>query len=501
MKHSLIHSRRARYGGLTLSLTVTLVAALVLLNVIFSTLAYRYAWYIDMTPDQLYSVSDDCHDMISSALERAEDESGQPIRAEIIFAEDYTKYETGSSGSYIYNTARELSERHEQITLSWFDCWTEKTRAEELGVTGSQSVVLRLEGGDSRVFRHQEFFVFESGDTTSPIGYDGERVLATSLVSLLGGERPHAYFTVNHDEQFYDESLLYLIRDAGYDLSPIDLYYSDIPADCALLITYNPNTDFIVADGISEWSELDKLNEYLAAGGNYMVFLSANTPVLENFDRFLAAWGVEVGREYDEISGHTFGCMVKDSSAALTSDGFTILSDYASEGKGAEITADMTAKEFVRSVVFRDATPLLVPADFESDTRVRSDMFYAKEGAVAFANGKQSTAIQGAIPLMSITEDRESGARVSVIGSTEFASQQYVQSAVFGNADAVLCALREMGKQDVLIGLHCKPFAASVISSVTTTQKLNWTLTLTIVPTVLVLGTATAVLVRRKYSV
>lgn len=508
MKHPMIRSRRVRYGGMTVSLTVTLIAALVLLNVIFSTLARRYAWYIDMTPDRLYSVSDVCHDMISDVLGRAEDESDEPVKVEIIFAEDFTKYEPGSSGSYIYNTARELSDRHEQIELSWFDCWVEKSKAEELGVKGAQNVVLRASNGQSRVFRHQELFVFEPGNTTSPIGYDGERVFATSLVSLLGGDRPLACFTVNHDEQFYDETFLYTVRDAGYDVTLIDLYYDDIPADCELLVTYNPSTDFIVADGVSEWSELDKLKEYLTDGGNYMVCLSANTPELANFDQFLAEWGVSVGRDYDELTERSYAYMVKDASTALTSDGFTFLAEYASEGHGAAITADMTSSDFVSSVVFRDAAVLTVPdtytetaaATYQSGTRVRSDVFYASKDAAAFASGKQITSLTGAFALMSVTKDSATDARVTVISSTEFGSQPYLQSAVFGNADALLCALREMGKEDVLIGLRYKPFAASVISSITSAQKLHWTLCLTLVPVALVAGTATVILVRRKYS-
>ena len=306
MKHLTLHSRRARYGSLTVSLTVTLVAALVLFNVIFSTLAGRYAWYIDMTADHLYSVSDDCHELLTNAFDRAERE-GKEVKLEIIFAEDYTKYTAGSVGSYIYNTARELADRYDEITLEWFDCWVNKTRAEQLGVHNAQSVVLRLSDGDSRTFYQQEFFTFAQGNTTTPIGYDGERVFASMILSLLAGERPLSCITVNHDERFYDESLMYLLRDAGYDVQLLDLYDQDIPANCELLLTYNPSTDFIVVDGVSDKSELDKLEAYLAAGGNYMVFLSGETPVLPNFDAFLAEWGVAVARDYDALTDREYG--------------------------------------------------------------------------------------------------------------------------------------------------------------------------------------------------
>ncbi len=509
MKHPMMHSRRVRYGGMTVSLTVTLIAALVLLNIIFSTLASRFSWYIDMTPDKLYSVSDLCRELIRDSVDAAEAKDGQPVKAEIIFCEDYRSYEQGSTGSYIYNTAHELALAFPDVfEIRWFDCWLDKSYAEELGVTSASNVVLRLQNGQSRVFSQQEFYTFEDGNTTTPVGYDGERVFATALSSLLRTDRPLACFTVNHDETFFDNTLVFLLRDAGYDISLLDLYYHEIPEECELLVIYNPNADAIVADGISDRSELDKINAFLDQGKNMMVYLSANTPVLENFDRFLSSWGVTVGRDEDEATGRSYNCMVKDTSSALTADGFTILADYATAGKGADITQPLTSSDFVPKVVFRDATALLVAdgyigagaSTYTSGTRTRHDLFYASSNAVAFANSKQLSHIDGALPLMTLTVDDATGARVLVCASTEYAAEDYLQSAVFGNSDALLCTVQDMGMKTTLVGLHYKPFASLTIESITTAQMLHWTLALTIIPAVLVLGVAIVILVRRKYS-
>ena len=43
MKKRIIRSRRARYGGMTVLLTVLLIAVVVLANVLVSTLAKRYS--------------------------------------------------------------------------------------------------------------------------------------------------------------------------------------------------------------------------------------------------------------------------------------------------------------------------------------------------------------------------------------------------------------------------------------------------------------------------
>lgn len=497
-----------RYGSMTVYLTVALIAALVLFNAIFSALAKYYMWYIDMTPDQLYSITDACRDQLQDAIDKAEEETGSPVKATIYFCEDYTKYEKGSVGYYIYNTAAQLKELYpDNVDVDWFDCWVEKKRAEELGVKASTNVVLVIENGNKRVFSQKEFFVFEGTNTTSPVGYDGERVFATTLASLIGKDRPLAVFTTNHEELFYDDTLMLSLRDAGYNINWIDLYYNDIPENCELLITYNPNNDFIIADGVSETDEIDKLNDFMARGGNMMVFLSASSPELPSFEKFLAEWGISIGRTYDKETGHPFNAMVKDTSVSLTADGFTIYADYVSTGAGAQITQDLQSGKFVPHVVFSDATVLLPSESFsakdevtyQNGTRIRSDIFVGSSKAEAWACGAQLSGYDK-LPLMTITEDSSTGGQVMVCSSILFAGEKYMQSAVFGNFDALLSLSRQMGLEDVIYGLRYKPFSTSNISSITTSQMLSWTLWLTITPAVVIGAVATFVLVRRKHS-
>lgn len=512
MKYQVLHSRRARYGGMTVSLTVVLIAAVVLLNVMFSTLAYHFSWFVDMTADKLYTVSDHTLSLLTDAIDEENaqraSEGQEPLQAEILFCSDFNQFEKGSIESYIYNTAHELELAFpDTITLDWFDCWLDKKLADSLGVTNSTDVVLRVKDGESRVFKQKEFFVFSVESSSTPIGYGGERAFATSLVSLMNGDRPLACLTVNHDEIFYDYQLLYLLRDAGYNYLMLDLYYEDIPEECELLVINNPNADLIVADGISEISEVEKLNAFTERGGDLMVFMEANTPVLQNLEAFLADWGVGLLRDFDEETERYYNCMVKDSSVALTSDGFTILGDYVTDSAAASVTAPMREADYVPRVVFRDATALTVAQgytqsgahDYVSGDRTRSDLFVATASAQAYANGA-TLSTEGALPLMSVTRDASSGAAVMTCTSVQFATEAYMQSVVFGNNDAMLYLLEDMGKEDILMGLKFKPFSTTTITSITTAQMRNWTLALTLTPAVIIVTVAIFVLVRRKYA-
>jgi hypothetical protein len=137
---------------------------------------------------------------------------------------------------------------------------------------------------------------------------------------------------------------------------------------------------------------------------------------------------------------------------------------------------------------------------YTAGSRTRSDLFVASASAIAYANGGQVLTDLGELPLLAVTEDAQSGGQVMLCSSVEFASEKYMQSIVFGNSDTVQCLSGHLGSVEPLLGLKFKPFTTDKISLITTAQMRNWTITLTVVPAVLVLGVAITILVRRKYA-
>jgi hypothetical protein len=91
-------------------------------------------------------------------------------------------------------------------------------------------------------------------------------------------------------------------------------------------------------------------------------------------------------------------------------------------------------------------------------------------------------------------------AYVLACGSLEFATSKYLDSMVYGNGDVLLSATTLMGRDAVPIGLSFKPFASFDISDITDAEANRYTLLLTIIPPVIILGVGIFVLVRRKYS-
>ena len=56
---NIFHSKKFRYGSVSLAFTIIIIAAVILFNAIFTALSRKFVWYIDMTSEQVYTLSDE----------------------------------------------------------------------------------------------------------------------------------------------------------------------------------------------------------------------------------------------------------------------------------------------------------------------------------------------------------------------------------------------------------------------------------------------------------
>ena len=519
MKKRLIRSRRARYGGIAAVLTVLLIAVAVLANALFGTLARRYGWYGNMRAAGNYDVSERTYSLLNAAMQAADEAGGTTTEVEIIFCDLPENLLKSSTVSYVYRTATALAERDPtHLRVSCRNIWLDPDSVRgymtttyidpETGIESEQAVSLRSTsvivacGSYHRVYSHNEFFVFEGGDTSKVWAYSGERKLAAGILRAIAPSAPVACLTNNHGEAYYDYEILYLLDDAGYRIDYVDLTQSPIPEDCNLLICFNPNKDIAVTSGVSTLSEPDLLDAFLAAPGRtFLVFLEDGTPSLPNLEAYLEGWGVST--RYHKSGETSYRYMVQDSSGSLTSDGYTIYGKPNREGRAGELLAGLSQNPVFKNATALAPAPNFLPNGDGSYTRGDRTVYALYEtgrGAVSWANG---AAVDGSGSiLMSLTEQTVAGgvSRVGVVSSVRFATESFLQSAVYGNSDVLLRLLGTFGGTTTPEGLAIKPFQSTTMSTVTTAQKLRWTLLLSILPAAVITAVAVPVLLRRRRS-
>lgn len=458
------------------------------------------------------------------------------MKVKIIFCDEEDAIKNSSSLSYVYGTAKDLAEAFPNIiSLEFIDIVTNPSAVQKYKKTTNAKIypnnVIIESGSEYASLLDRTFFTFRDASANDPWAYSGEKKFASTILSLLQAESPIACLTINHGERYSDLALPQLLDDAGYEVQFINLAVEEIPANCRLLVVYNPTSDFLVRDGVSDISEIEKINKYLDQLNSMLVFMSPDSPVLPNFEEYLEEWGVVYNRTYDEITGQALPHMIKDSSQSLTSDGMTIVGNYTTQGLGASIHKDMRSVASPASVIFKNSMSISYPKTYDTLTAVdendetinyrygyyysngvsRSiyDIFVSSPNAVALAGGQRVAAANSLEPfkLMTITSESQMISNetsdysyVIACASTAFASADMLDSASYGNSEVLISALRSVARETIVVDFRPKPFDTTQISSLTTAQANQYTVVLSVVPPAVVLGLGIYIVVRRKYS-
>ena len=542
-----MRSRRFRYGSMSVLITALVIAAVIIFNVIFSALASKFLWYIDLTREGIYTLSDNCIELIDETFEsvekrRAEEGVTAPLKVKIKFCDLEDNIMENTTQRYVLMTAKELVDRFpDYVEIEYINIWENPSAVEKYKSSVHTSItstdVIVESGTEFRAYTLNKFYMTNSGSST-PWAYYGEKRFASGILAVTQAESPVAAVMTGHGEVFEDAELIYMLDLAGFEIEVVDdLSTYEIPDNCRLMVSYNPTADFLAADGISDISEISILDKFLE-GENHslMVFMSPSSPILPNLENYLALWGVQFGRHTDGV-GQTFPSMVKDADNALTGDGLTFIGQYETLGLGADITSDLRNVSQPRRVVFKNAMPLFVADDYEvahaldeesgksltygykdlgsGFTREVYNLFSSSTSAVLMADGKQvdSASATSTYGLMTITrqfratqEDNmgyayaNQSSYVLACGSTEYAAEALIQSNTYGNSEVLLRALLEMGKEAVPTSLDIKPFSDTTIDTLTIKRANAYTVGLTVVPAVLIFGIGIFVIVRRKYA-
>lgn len=524
-------SRSFRYGSVSTILSIVLIASIVLVNIIFSMLAEKFNWYYDMTAKKLFSLSDEC---LASLEGVSEDVT-------IYFCDHRDNLESDIYQNYVLHTALELADKMPNIHIEYLDIWSNPTSVDRFKRAASDPIyshsVIVESGTEWRVYQTRAFFTFNSSSDNTPWAYSGEKVFSSAILAVTKAESPIACVTQDHGEEL-SPALVNLLAMSGYKVQGIKLLSEEIPEDCRLLVIYNPDSDFASDfNGISDKSEIKKIDKFLHGLNAMMVFLNPDNPELPILEEYLEEWGIEFMRHTSEM-GVTTACKVLDNMQSLTQDGLTILGEYTTAGLGASIHKNMRSGGVPPKIVFKNVMPIkysdsyklvsYLPEDAEetSETSGESftygsysssanvsreiyDVFTSHSTAKIYSNGAEvgSASEIDKYRLMTVSRDQRmidntnaDSSYVWACGSIDFAATEFLNSNTFGNADLLMYSLHTMGKEFVPVEIEFKVFDNTTIEGLTTAQADQYTWTLILVPAVVMFVSGVIVIVRRKYS-
>ena len=175
--------QKLRYGSVSFAIIAGVLALVVLLNVAVSALCVGNRWFIDLTPDQLYTMTEDAERVLGQTIDSANEgrSSDNPVEVEIIFCADPDVICNNDSLRIVYYTALDFQKAYpDTVKVSTRDVWSNPSSVDEFRVSAHSSIyqsnVIVSSGTEFRVYNARSFYVFDestsSGDT--PWAYNGD---------------------------------------------------------------------------------------------------------------------------------------------------------------------------------------------------------------------------------------------------------------------------------------------------------------------------------------
>ncbi len=532
--------RKLRRGSASLGLCIIVLVAVLLLNIGMTALCTSQLWFIDLTPQSTYTVyqqynnlqkqcgmytlMDETVGYLEYIFEQTNSKREEPVEVEIIFCSEPDQLTKAESMRYVYYTALSLQKQFpDTIKVSWRDVWSNPSSVDMYRSTSYSTIypsnIIVASGTEYRVSSARTFYTYDSESTTDvPIGYNGQKQFVKQILDVTGAEAPICCLTVNHGEPFAEWDLndreswpeysefMNVIEGAGYEIQFLDLESDEIPANCRLILTFDPKTDFVSAFGNENVtvSETKKLDAFLDKSYSFMVFMDADTPPMPNLEEYLTFWGIEYQRANgqneagEEVKGNY---AVVDAANALDGTGNTFIAQYpVGRGIGAAAMSDIVTAGAEPKVIFGNVIPIAFSSTYDRGyvmadekngipaytyayasrdgwNRMIYDVFRAgttesPANYSVIADGKPLTDANG-VPMggsgifnvMTLSAERRTLGEgmgyttvnqpsfVCAVGSTEVAKDALLESTSYGNTDALLSILRYMGKEVNPVGL------------------------------------------------
>ena len=557
-----IRKQKRRLGTI---ITVTVLVAVLLINAAFGIIIYNKTAYIDLTRAKyedmgnFYTVSNDLKTVMETEViptidginaQRAAD-GLDALKIKIIFCQDSDLLEENEQTKMVHHTVRGLSSRYPNyFDVTYRDVQKYPASVQEYKVTSATTIlptdVIVSFGSEFNVHGLVSFYTLDT-DTGEVWAYNGEKKLASTILSLTRADSPICVLTTNHGESLFEtiggevkvraeySTFMDVIRASGYKIELIDLEHDDIPENTRMMICFAPTTDFKAFGNLGESgvSEISRLDKYLDDARAFLYVCDQETPSLPNLEEYLEEWGIKPTRVTVQ-SGLSENYALFDNQSSADSSGSLLIGKYVTSGYGASLTADLRANAYPPTVTFGSSTALspsdnytktfITPEDGEKSiiysyynngvSRTMYDVFTTNSSAYAMIGGSvyEHASDNNLFRLMTLTEevnqvqeDNYSLANLSsyVLGvsSTEFFKNEFLDSAAYGNSDILLAALRATSTETVPVNLEFKVFYDGVINdSVYATAKTTGTvIALCTIPLCLLAIAGIFVCVRRKY--
>ena len=499
MKKLILDRKALKYGSASVILTVVFVALVFILNLVVTSLTDRFNLFVDLTQEQLYEISEASYTLL-------EDTTDEEIK--FIFFTPLDELDNNEYAKSVKTLALEYEEKYRNITIEYIDMLKNpsavaKYRKEYNRL--SQTTVIVESAKRFTAFDMSECFVYtqnESGQYEY-YAFNAEYRFTSSIIKVTRDQMPKAFFVRNHQETVPTQFKALLV-DAGFEVNDLDLSQDNIPEDAKLVIINAPQTDLTgIESEESGVSETTKLSRYLENGGNAMIFVGPDTPILKNLDELCADWGIGINHGYQ---------ILDDINSISSLNNLAVITKYVPD-TNAEDEIDVSLFHQRLSRVdnpIRTVSHATLPISILPVTDVsRSAHVILSTYATSYVpKTDKENLIEGQIPVLVAGVKREFNEELAemennyliVGGSTYFASDVFLGTYqnTYGNTEIIKSIVSEVTDETMLLDVNYKEYNDTKLVIDTKTSQ-RWLIALVAGLPLVVLLAAFFVFLKRRH--
>ncbi|PWL48755.1 MAG: hypothetical protein DBY36_08755 [Clostridiales bacterium] len=272
-----LRKQRLKYGTLATVMSLLIVTAIILANVLVGFATDKYGLKFDMTSEKRFELSDETIDILKELDEKVmfhvfmTEENFRALTYGNEMAEIMLRYEVYSGGNVEVNFVDPV--RNPSFVTKYSD----------LVEISSGSVVVE-KGEKYRAYALKDLYYWYDSTQTNAVGVSIERKLTTALLYMNVEDPPKAAVLYGHSE-VYSSQIATQLYEANFNVQTLNLMTDEIPDDISLLVMCCPTTDYTE-------DEILKLEKYFASFRDFIYITGADAPALTNLELLFREWGV-----------------------------------------------------------------------------------------------------------------------------------------------------------------------------------------------------------------
>jgi len=252
--------------------TTFVIIAVILINLIVTTVSSKVLLKIDLTENKIYELTED--------TKRITKELNENITAYVLAPEDQCD-----------KLVKEYISRYRQLTdkidFKYIDIYKNQTMLTKYHQKGEN-----INAGDIIFELNDNYKIINMAEIVSSIGqnmglysFDLEAEMTSAILSVSGKiSTKKFYFLEGHGEQ-KTANFNSIITEKGNTVETVSILTKDIPEDADVLVTVTPTSDFTK-------EECSRIDAFLDRGGKLVALYTPGLDKCPNFESYLSEWGI-----------------------------------------------------------------------------------------------------------------------------------------------------------------------------------------------------------------